>query len=277
MLLIADSGSTKTEWLLDDFKSEPQTFITHGMSPYFVTREDIFRILKTELKINYTAVENLFFYGTGVSNEDRKNDLLGALKIVFPKTNIEIHHDMLGAARALCGHEAGIATILGTGANSCLYDGKKITQEGNSLGYVLGDEGSGANLGKRLITAYLYHELPKNIEAKFDAKFKTSKGEILENVYKKPFPNRYLASFVPFMCDHIQDEFMHALVSNAFHEFIQRHIKCYPKHKELPVHITGSVGYYFFDVFKSICEKEEIKMGNFMKNPMRGLYEFHRG
>jgi glucosamine kinase len=275
MLLIADSGSTKTEWLLADKNKENQIFVTQGMNPYFVTEADIFRIIKTELKLNYTAVTELFFYGSGCGNEERKKVLHKVFKSVFTKAEIIIEHDMLGAARALCGHEPGIAAILGTGSNSCLYDGKNIKQEGNSLGYVLGDEGSGATLGKKLISDFLYHELPEKLSKAFTTKYKTDKAEILAHVYKDAFPNRYLASFVPFISENMQDEYCVNLVRKSFTEFINRHIKCYKDYNHLPVNITGSVGYYFFEEFKSACQQNHISTGKFIKNPIQGLYQYH--
>ena len=197
--LIADSGSTKAEWCLIDGKKK-KTFYTQGLSPYFLSTEQIQKILEQELKTKMKQVEpdEVFFYGTGCSNPNNVILVKKAIQKVFKKAKISVDHDLMGAAKALCGKEKGIACILGTGSNSCFYNGKKIIKNSPGLGYVLGDEGSGAYLGKKVIQYFLYNTFDEDLMDRFKAKFNTNNNEILEAVYKKPLPNRYLANFTIF-------------------------------------------------------------------------------
>ena len=199
--LIADSGSTKTEWCLLK-NNKPTLFTSHGMSPYFVDADEAARIIKMEVLpfVKKNKIEEIDFYGTGCKNPANARMFKKVFQQIFTDANVNIHNDLFGAARALCGNEKGIACILGTGSNSCYYNGKRIVKNSPGLGFILGDEGSGAYLGKKVIQHYLYHIFDEELQQKFDVKYKTSATEILESIYKKPLPNRYLASFAIFPC-----------------------------------------------------------------------------
>jgi glucosamine kinase len=273
--LIADSGSTKAEWCLIDGKKK-KTFYTQGLSPYFFTSEQIQHILEQELKGKIkTAPEEIFFYGTGCSNPANARLVKTALKKVFPKAAIAVDHDLMGAAKALCGREKGIACILGTGSNSCFYNGKKIVKNSPGLGYVLGDEGSGAYLGKKVIQYYLYNTFDADLMDRFNAKFNTTNNEILEAVYKKPLPNRYLASFAVFLAENRGHYMIENIIEDSFNDFFFNHVYKYRESWTLPVNFIGSVAYGFKDVLKEMCSSYELQLGKVLQKPMDGLIKFH--
>jgi glucosamine kinase len=274
--LIADSGSTKAEWCLMDGK-KTKTYITQGLSPYFLNAEQIQKILEEELKAKMKQVEpdEIFFYGTGCSNPGNVSIVKKAIKKVFPKAKISVDHDLMGAAKALCGTEKGIACILGTGSNSCYYNGKKIIKNSPGLGYVLGDEGSGAYLGKKVIQYFLYNTFDEDLMDRFAAKFKTSSYEILDAVYKKPLPNRYLASFAIFLAENRGHYMIENIIEDGFNDFFFNHVYKYSESWKLPVHFIGSVAYGFKDVLKEMCNGYELQLGRVLKKPMDGLVKYH--
>ncbi len=200
--LLADSGATKAEWCLIN-NGKKKTLFTQGISPYFLNTEQIAELVQNELakKINNISVEHIHYYGTGCVNPENARSVKKALLRVFPFARVNVNTDLMAAARAVCGHEKGIACILGTGSNSCYYNGKTIVKNSPGLGYVLGDEASGAYLGKKVIQYFLYNTFDEDLRSRFDAKFVTTAIEILDNVYKKPLPNRYLASFTMFLAE----------------------------------------------------------------------------
>lgn len=277
MLLIAESGSTKTDWCLAKDYENLERFSTNGLNPYFYDQEGVRNILKKELPshLPFESLEQIYFYGAGCSSEIRKARVKGGLKSVFSRANIEVEHDLLGSARALCGNEKGIATILGTGSNACLFDGQKITDQSGGIGFILGDEGSGADLGKRFLRSYFYGELPDEILKAFEQEFSPDKDEIVDHVYQKPNPNRYLASYAKFIQDYSDHAFMQALIENAFSDFINRHILKFEKGQKLPMHSVGSIAYYFEPFLKPLVESNGIEMGRIIVKPIDNLIEFH--
>ena len=276
-ILIADSGSTKTDWAA--IKSDGTTVAnvrTEGLNPFFVDTGQIVEILNRELIPNIPTIEyaSVHFYGAGCTPE--KSPVVGdALNKLLVAQSVAIHSDMLGAARALCGHQAGIACILGTGANSCSYNGKDIDMNISPLGYILGDEGSGAVLGKQFLGAVLKNQMPKGLKEKFLEQYNTSTADILDRVYKKPNPNRYLASFAPFMANHLHIDEVYRLVEEAFSLFLIRNVKQYPNWSLHQVHFVGSVAHYFQQPLESACEKEHVTLGRILQEPMQGLIEYH--
>lgn len=275
--LIADSGSTKTEWCLINGKST-KTFYTQGLSPYFLSAEQIEYIIEEELlyKFKKTEPEEIFFYGTGCSNAENVKLVKKAIQKVFAKASVSVDHDLMGAAKALCGKEKGIACILGTGSNSCYYNGKKIMKNSPGLGYVLGDEGSGAYLGKKVIQYFLYNTFDADLMDRFKAKFNTSRDDILTAVYKKPLPNRYLASYAIFLAENRGHYMIENIIEDGFNDFFFNHVYKYKESWTLPIHFTGSVAYGFKDVLKEMCSSYELELGKVIKKPMDGLIKFHR-
>ncbi|HRO70797.1 MAG TPA: N-acetylglucosamine kinase [Chitinophagaceae bacterium] len=274
--LIADSGATKAEWTLIDERKN-KTILTQGISPYFLNRDQIRELLLKELKpkMKNVRVDEVFFYGTGCANPDNAKLVKNALKDVFPESKVDVNHDLLAAARALCGHSKGIACILGTGSNSCYYNGKKIVQNSPGLGYVLGDEGSGAYMGKRVLQYYLYNTFDDELKGRFDLKYLTNSSEILENVYKNPLPNRYLAGFVMFLAENRGHYMIENIIEDCLNDFFFTHLCRYKESKLLPVNFVGSVAYGFRDVLQELCNSYEFKLGKVLKKPMSGLIEYH--
>lgn len=276
--LIADSGSTKAEWCLLN-NGRKKTFFTQGISPYFLTTQQVAGIVRTELapKLKNVQIANLFYYGTGCANPRNAQNIKKALKNVFPGAVIEVGTDLLGAARALCGREKGIANILGTGSNSCYYNGKKIVKNSPGLGYVLGDEGSGAYLGKKVVQYYLYQTFDEELKLKFEEKYTSSAAEILDNVYKKPLPNRYLAGFTLFLAENRGHYMVENILEDGLNDFFFQHLCKYREVWTLPVSFAGSVAYGFKDVLKQLCQSYEFDLGTILKNPMDGLVKYHSG
>ncbi len=274
--LIADSGATKTEWCLIG-KGRKKTIFTQGISPYFLNTEQIRQLLLKELwpKVKRVKIDELYYYGTGCVNLQNANLVKKALTLVFESTKIHVTHDMMGAAKALCGHKKGIACILGTGSSSCYYNGRTIGTARTGLGYVLGDEGSGAFLGKKVIQYYLYNTFDEDLRARFDLTFSTNATEILESVYKKPLPNRNLAGFTIFLAQNRGHYMIENIIEDGLNEFFFTHLCKYREVWKLPVHFVGSVSYGFKDVLKQLCRQYEFELGKVLKNPMEGLVEYH--
>ena len=274
--LIADSGSTNAEWCLLDGKKK-KTIYTQGMSPYFLDGEQMEAVVRQELKPKLKGIEpdEIFYYGTGCANPNNVKTVKKALQKIFPKTKIEVTHDLMGAAKALCGDEKGVACILGTGSNSCYYNGKKIIKNSPGLGFILGDEGSGAYLGKKVVQYFLYNTYDPDLMDRFNAKYNTNAIEILEAVYKLPLPNRYLAGFVPFLVENRGHFMIENIIEDGFNEFFFHHVYKYKESWTLPVNFIGSVAYGFRDVLKEMCSTYELELGKVLKNPMDGLVKYH--
>jgi N-acetylglucosamine kinase-like BadF-type ATPase len=274
--LIADSGSTKCEWALVNGKKSKK-FSTIGISPYFLTQQQIIDLLATVVfpKTKQATISHIYFYGTGLGNANNAKIIKAALKQVFLPSKIEVNTDMLGAARSLLQHQKGIACILGTGSNAAYYNNKKIAKNSPGLGYVLGDEGSGSYLGKKVLQHYLYKTFDEELIANFNTSFNTNKDEILNSVYKQPFPNKYLASFCTFLSDNRGHYMIENIIEDGLHDFIFQHLYKFRESWQYPITFTGSVAYAFKDVIKEICNIYELQLGKISKQPMDGLITFH--
>ena len=275
--LIADSGATKAEWCLLR-EGKKKTIFTQGISPYFLNTEQITDLLLKELKpkLKNIEVDEIFYYGTGCANPVNAKSVKKALNKVFPESKVDVNHDLMAAARALCGNNKGVACILGTGSNSCYFDGKKIVKNSPGLGYVLGDEGSGAYLGKKVIQYYLYGTFDDELRGRFDLTYTTNTAEILESVYKKPLPNRYLAGFTKFLAENRGHYMIENIIEDGLNDFFFNHLCKYRETWTLPVHFAGSVAFGFKDVLQQLCNSYEFELGKVMKNPMDSLVTYHR-
>lgn len=276
MILIADSGSTKTEWCVAHEGSSIRHIRTNGTNPYFQSKEEIAEELDRSLfpAISNLPITTVCFYGAGCAFPE-KNKIIADCIQARLHVPIEVHSDLVGAARSLLDREAGIACILGTGANSCLYDGKQIIQQTPALGYILGDEGSGAVLGKLLIGDCLKKQLPQPLIDAFMDRFQLTQAIILERVYKQPFPNRFLASLVPFLHDHIGEEVIYQLVYNSFNLFFRRNILAYPSANTYPIGFIGSIAWYFREVLSDAAHSQHLTVGLIQQSPMEGLITYH--
>ena len=275
-ILIADSGATKAEWCLIK-NGRKKTIFTQGISPYFLNTEQIKNLVATELlpKLKNTKVDAVYYYGTGCVSPVNALSVKKAIQKVFPKTKVEVTHDLMAAARALCGHKKGIVANLGTGSFCCFYDGKKIQKQTPGIGYALGDEGSGAYLGRKVIQYYLYETFDDDLRARFLAKYVTNRMEILENVYKKPMPNRYLATFAIFLAENRGHYMIENIIEDCLNDFFFNHLCKYNEVWKYPVNFNGSVAFGFKDVLQQLCDSYGFELGKVIKNPMEGLVDFH--
>ncbi len=277
MILVADSGSTKCDWLLlNGGESIPTK--TMGFNPFFHSIE----LIKSELALNdlLTAnrekVSSVFFYGAGCSSAERKQIIINALSFYFPNAEeLVVDHDLTGAALATCGREPGIACILGTGSNSCLFDGRMVHEEVPALGHMLGDEGSGSFFGKILLSEFLYKKLPQDLHEAFEAEFKLLKEDIFFHVYNQPNPNVYLASFMKFVSRHKQHPHFKKMMFAGLKKFADIHILCYEKYAELPVHFVGSIAFHFEEILSEVAKVSGFTLGKIIKKPIDSLSEFH--
>lgn len=277
MILIADSGSTKTDWVLHDGDTVVFRTNTQGLNPTQQSAEDIYKVISAELdgKITADAPNTIYFYGAGCAYETANNRMKEALEQYFRTRDIHIHSDLLAAARALCGHEEGIACILGTGSNSCLFDGENITDNTPSLGYILGDEGSGAHLGRQLVSDCIKKQFSNDLRNKFFAKYNLDVATILERVYHTPLPNRWLASLTPFLYENKENPEIQMLLKHCFTQFFQRNTMIY-RRSWLPIHVVGGVGVHFATEIKETAESLGLSIGNIVESPMAGLIEYHK-
>ena len=274
MIIIAESGSTKTNWIT----TENELYETVGFNPLFHTSDLIYEELikhdgLQKVRSNFTKV---FFYGASCSSEERNAIVEGALKRYFTSAEvIKVDHDLKAAAVATYDGRKGIACILGTGSNSCLYDGNEIYEEVPSLGYILGDEGSGAYFGKKIIAAYLYHELPEATQRILTEKYKLEKEEVLKRVYKEANANVYLARFAKVMNETTDKEYMDELAEEGFTDFFNHHVCCYKNYKLYPVHFVGSIAFHFKHVLEKVANKKGCELGIVDRNPVYRLLAWH--
>ena len=277
MILIADCGSTKIDWcLIENSKVINQVF-TCGMNAVVLTEEEMAARIANELmpQLGKHDIEAVYFYGAGCISEDVCANVANAIRVSIPAPVIEVHTDLLAAARALCGHNPGIACIMGTGSNSCFYDGEKICDNVSPLGYILGDEGSGAVLGKILVGDVLKNQLPAELCEKFLKQYELDRLTIIRRVYKEPQANRFLASVTPFLIQNIENPAIHALVLNSFKSFFVRNVCQYKNFKSLDVNFIGSIAYYYRDILAEAAEATGCRLGTIIKGPMEGLIKFH--
>ncbi len=276
--LIADSGSTKTDWVLvDENNTIVTTFSTKGLNPNILTNQQIVDELKNE--IQFTALQELhlklFFYGAGCSGADNLHRMQNTLRSFFFNAVVEVRSDIEAAVFATCDDQPAIVAILGTGSNSCLFTGREIIGSDFSLGYILGDEGSGNYFGKKLLRDYFYRELPNDLAVKFIEKYEITREDVIQKVYKEPFPNEYIASFLPFYFDNIQHSYCENTVKEGFEIFLTIYIKRFKEHSKLPVHFVGSVGHYFENQLNEMCAKHNLRVGKILRSPITDLTEYH--
>lgn len=280
MILIADCGSTKIDWcLLNGNKVEKQIF-TLGMNAVMLTEEEMRSRLASELmpelKDLAQEVEGVYFYGAGCISAEVCSNVARAIKSNIPAAKtVEVYSDLLAAARALCGLTPGIACIMGTGSNSCFYDGNGIASNVSPLGFILGDEGSGAVLGKLFLGDVLKNQLPAETTASFLNEYSLDLLTIIRRVYREPQPNRFLASVTPFISAHMDVPQIHDMVKESFKAFFRRNIKQYNGYEAHPVNFVGSIAFYFKSVLEEAAAESGCSLGKILKSPMEGLIAFH--
>ncbi len=279
MILIADSGATKTEWRIIKNKDEIEQAITPGINPHYMSSEQILLILEEAILKGglQRKIREIHFYGAGCSSQDKVDHVKSALEYTFIGSTIEVHSDIVGVARALCGHYPGIISIMGTGSAACQFDGHAIEHQIPSLGFILGDEGSGAHLGKLLVSAYLRGEFPETLVKPFEEEFKLTKESVLDEVNNGKTPSRFLGKFAVFMGKHLNDHFIHQLVYMSFSDFLKKYVEPLPAARESPLHFSGGVAYYFSSILKSACQDLNLSVGKVVQSPIAGLTLYHLG
>jgi glucosamine kinase len=275
MILIADSGSTKACWCLANTQGG-FFFETEGYNPYFVDSGYIIGSLQKMLPlgVNSNGVTAIYFYGAGCS-PDKVHIIENALQSIFVNAKCHIEDDMLGAARALLGSESGFAAILGTGTNTCMYDGGHITQNIDSLGFILGDEGSGGSMGKRLISDYIRETIPADLRIAFFGTYNFSASELIDHIYSQPMPNRFCAAFSRFLYDHIQTEYAQKVIRDSFGQLFINLVSQYPDYQAYTFNCVGSIGYYFRDILADVAKTYGMQLGSSIKSPITELSNYH--
>lgn len=278
MLIIADGGSTKTNWCLIDPNGKRSYFNTEGYNPYFVNSDYIIRSLKGSLPVSINTNDKLdiHFYGAGVQNEDKAAVIKLALEKVFPNSNAFVCHDLLAAARALLGFSEGFAAILGTGTNTCLYNGENITKHIDSGAHILGDEGSGFYIGKRLLIDYIRGNMPKSISDDFSATYHLTADEIHESVYSRPLANRYCASFSKFInARYVTADYTREVIRSSFNDFFRNIVSRYPGYKNHKFNCIGSVGFNFKSILEEVAADWGMECGKIVVSPIEDLIDYH--
>ena len=279
MNLIADSGSTKTDWILSDDHHNITKYRTVGLNPFFHSPQSIKEaLIESELKPTFSDdIKQIYFYGAGCSTEVNCSIVSNGLQLLFPKAKIEVNHDMLAAARALCGNTKGLAGILGTGSNSCLFDGKNVLETIGGYGHMLGDEGSGMHIGKTLLQNFMNDEMPLDVSEIFVAKYQYSKKDVMDKVMKSQFPNRFMASFSTFLFDHIANPYCQTLVENCFDDFFEKNILKYKNSQPLDVNIVGSIAFHFDAQLRKVAASKNRTIGKILRSPIEELSKYHEG
>ncbi|MFA6275848.1 MAG: N-acetylglucosamine kinase [Pedobacter sp.] len=276
MILVADSGSSKTDWMAYN-PNHSIKFSTQGINPYFVNAQDVVKILSKNKDISAYAnmMKEVYFFGAGCSSPDKHEIISNGLSTFFPKAFISVDHDLIGSAYATCGDKKGLTCILGTGSNISYYDGTNVHTGKHGLGYVLGDEGSGTYFGRKVLVSYLYKTMPEELSKAFAKAFvNVDKESVIANIYQKPFPNSYLAAFSRFMADHKEHPFIQRILKDGFQEFIDTNVKDYKAYKSLECNFVGSIAFYYQDELRAVFAENNIKVGKILQKPIEGIFEY---
>jgi len=277
MILVADSGSSKTDWLLTTPQQELISFKTTGLNPYFLTEKEIAKVIQEQVPdmVAYANdITEIYFFGAGCSSPDRHEIVSNAISQLFNRAFISVDSDLLGCAYATCGYEKGLCCVMGTGSNISFFDGENIHDGQHGLGFVLGDEGAGTWFGKTLITDFLYGNMPADISEKFDKAYCINKEVVIKNVYQKPNANTYLATFSKFVSEIKTTPYGQALLENGLMEFIESNIKSYPEYHKYKCHFVGSIAYFFSEELTALCNQQGVKTGKIIKQPINDLMAF---
>ena len=276
MILIVDSGSSKADWVLLNKDQIFSQLKTKGINPFFQSSNEIHDLVKNTFELSQAdKIENIFFYGAGCIKNQNTDIIQNGLQKYFKNAEIEVEDDMIGTARSIFGNKPGIACILGTGANSCKYDGVNIIEKVPSLGYILGDEASGAYFGKILLNNYFKNMMPKDLADKFNIEYKPAESEILNQVYKQPYPNRFLAKFTYFLSKNLNHIYVQNLLAKGFEIFIRMNIFKYNNFQNYPVGFNGSIAYHFSGILNEVAVKNKIKIDTIIEKPIDGLIRYH--
>jgi hypothetical protein len=276
MILIGTSGSTRCDWQLIKNATNFKSFESKGINPYFHSEDNIVEAISEikDLQEYIPEIEVVYMYNAGCASKALQLVVKKAFSRIFPSSHHYVNHDIVAAAFATYDGLPAITGILGTGSNSCYFDGDFVRQEILALDYILGDEGSGAYFGKKLLKEYLYKQLPSHLDQAFHEKYPVSEFEILENVYMKPYSNVYLSSYIKFINEHINDPYFQDMITSGMSVYMETYIHCYPEYKEVDTHFVGSIAYHFSDILKPVAEDKGIKLGKILKRPIQQLVDY---
>jgi N-acetylglucosamine kinase-like BadF-type ATPase len=275
MILVAESGSTKTRWCTITKQRIDFVVNTPGINPLLMSNEEIQGIIRPVLAgFDAVDVEEIYFFGAGCANNSLKEKIGKVLYSVFECKEIWVDSDLIAACLALSGNQPSVVGLLGTGSNSCLWDGSGIRQQTPSLGYVLGDEGGGVSIGKQLVSDFLKKQMPGDLWLKFSERYDVSAEIVIQRVYQTPMPNRYLASFAPFAEEYIGHIYCKRLVTDKFESFVKRNLLQYQNIDRLPVHFCGTIAWCHQNELREVCKGTKLNMGNIIKEPIEGLAEY---
>ena len=276
MILVVDSGSYKSDWMFQLKHKEPLIFRTKGINPFFATEKEIIKTVQQfqDIKPYIDEVTEIYYFGSGCTSPDRREIVSNALSHIFPKAFICIDNDVIGSAYATCGSNVGLIATLGTGSNITFFDGNVVQLSKQGLGFVLGDIGSGAWFGKKLVSSFLYETMPEDLAFHFGQKYALTKEQVIEHVYQRRIPNVYLASFAPFLTEHRNHPFISTLIHRGFERFVEDNIYLYPNYKDYECHFVGSIAYQFSEELKTVCELHKINVGKILKQPVTQIYQY---
>ncbi|WP_295770925.1 N-acetylglucosamine kinase [uncultured Mucilaginibacter sp.] len=277
MIIVADSGSSKTDWVLTANKQAPVKFTTGGLNPFFLSEKEMIKLIQDQAPVmvnHFPLVEEIYFFGAGCSSPDKREIVSNALTHIFPRAFVSVDSDLLGSAYATCGARKGLVCVLGTGSNISFFDGEDVTTGKHGLGYVLGDEGSGTWFGKALITDFMYGIMPAEIHKQFEDEFHVTKDDIINNVYLKRGANSYLASFTKFLSAIKETVYGNELIKRGLQEFINTNVKSYADYQEYTCHFVGSIAWFFSDQLKELCSQNNISAGKIIRHPIDELVDF---
>lgn len=276
MQLIIDSGSTKMEWILLDGKTVKNRFTTEGFNPNYSDIQCLENIVSSVETQGTASLQAIHYYGTGCGSEKNCQLIKEVFQNRFPGVKIHVTHDLMAVCHAVLGHEKGIACILGTGSNSCVYDGEKIVEKAVSLGYLVGDEGSGSHIGRAVVRAYFYGFMPEDLHQKFEETYHLELKDFIQQLYHNPQPSKYLAAFAKFAGENQAHPYIRALVKDCFKAFIEAFVCRYAEYKTLKVSFVGSVAYHFQDLLRESLADFGLTMGEVMQAPAEGLIRYYQ-
>jgi N-acetylglucosamine kinase-like BadF-type ATPase len=277
MVLIVESGSTKSDWVLLGSENKQDIYSSMGFNPYFHSSSVIENELRrhTELMTHAEKIQQIYFYGAGCSSSEMNEIVKLGLANVFTNAHIHIDHDLIACAYATYSGNPSICCIIGTGSNSCYFDGKTVSEVVPALGYILGDEGSGTYFGKKLLSAFLYHQLPKHVEEDFVKEYAIDKDEIVNKVYRNDNANVYIASFMPFIAKHKEEVFFQKMIEDGLRHFIEVHVCCYPNYKDVEINFVGSIASVFRNALDRAANSLGARIGRVVQKPVEGLVSYH--
>jgi glucosamine kinase len=278
MKLIADSGGTKTQWCGISDTSDSDIVTTIGLNPNFVTGSAIMEVIISQVipKLKKENIEEVWFYGAGCAGEAASQKVREAIIDILPEAFVTVETDLTGAARGLLGHRGGYVCMIGTGSNSGFYDGEKISENVPPLGFILGDEGSGAALGKKLLADYLRGLMPNPLSEEFRKRYGAEKDDVVKHVYSGVFPSKFIGGFVRFIKEYIDKDYCQKLVRSSFEEFVERNLKLYNINSITDIAVSGSVAWYFRGILEEVFRNNGFRITRIVKDPINGLISYHK-